>query len=209
MTSPLNSLLWPYLDYLGAANPFLSGVTSFCFYPGMLYRSEDKWWPDSGIRATLHEGVDICYYLDSTGVEQQITPSTKIPVVEQGELFCFCRDFLGHSVFVDHGISGPSRFLSVYAHIVPFRHLVAGQKVGPGDVVGKVVDTAGRKNRMPAHVHISLMRIPRSVSAQLLDWNFICISNQVELIDPMSMIDCRKVKNRTKNLWQERGVVKL
>jgi hypothetical protein len=114
-------------------------------------------------------------------------------VIAQGRVFAFCQDFLGHSVFLDHGVSGSLRFLSVYAHVVPLRHAVMGQRMQTGDVVGTIADTTGRKNRMPAHVHISLMKVPQTVTAGMLDWDFICNSQQAALIDPLSMINCEAV----------------
>lgn len=162
----------------------------FCFYPGMLFGSREKWWPDAGIRPTSHEGVDICYYTDGSGREQKFTLETKIPVMAHGRVFAFCQDFLGQSVFLDHGVEGSLRFLSVYAHILPIHHLAVGQKMQPGDVVGEVADTTGRKNRMPAHVHLSLMKVPQSVTAGVLNWDFICKSEQVLLINPLTMINC-------------------
>ncbi len=196
--------LLPYFQYVEAANESLAGVKNFCFYPGMLFKSREKWWPDSGIRPTEHEGVDICYYIDKNGKEQKFTPNTKIPVMAEGEVFAFCKDFLAHSVFIDHGISDSLRLLSVYAHIVSLPNLAIGQEVKAGEVVGMVADTTGRKNRIPAHVHISLLRLPLTVPADMLDWNYICHSDQVSLIDPLSMITSEAVKIKTNNHWKKK-----
>lgn len=192
-TKSVNSL-FPYFQFIEFANESLCRIRGFCFYPGMLFGSREKWWPDTGTRPTSHEGVDICYYTDGSGEEQKFTSETKVPVMADGRIFAFCQDFLGQSVFLDHGVNGSMRFLSVYAHIVPLRHLVAGQKMKPGDVVGKVADTMGLKNRMVAHVHISLMKVPLTVPAGILDWDFICNSEQVLLIDPLTMINCEAAK---------------
>lgn len=201
LSSPFNSPL-PFFTLLEAANECLAGLKNFNFYPGMLFRSRDKWWPDSGIRPTRHEGIDICYYTDSAGKEQKFTPRISIPLMASGTIFAICHDFLGQSLFIDHGVYGSLRFLSVYAHIVQHRHLRIGLKVQAGEVVGVVADTAGRKNRMPAHLHISLMKIPQTVSFEVLDWNYICNSANVELVDPLSMMRCEAVKIHTKNPWQ-------
>ena len=194
--------LFPYFQHIEAANRSLCGIREFCFYPGMLFGSREKWWPDSGTRPTSHEGLDICYYTDSCGKEQKFTPETEIPVMAPGRVFAFCQDFLGHSVFLDHGTHGTHgthgslRFLSVYDHIVPLPQLTVGQDMQPGDVVGRIADTTGRKNRMPAHVHISLLKVPQTVRAGMLDWDFICNSEKVLLIDPLSMIHCEAVNFR-------------
>ncbi|MBM9531751.1 M23 family metallopeptidase [Desulfoprunum benzoelyticum] len=194
----------PYFTLLEAVNEGLAGVKNFDFYPGMLFGSRAKWWPDTGTRPTAHEGIDICYYTDGAGREQKFSPRIAIPAMASGQTFAVCRDFLGHSVFIDHGGNDSHRFLSVYAHIVLHRHVHIGRSVGPGDVVGTVADTTGRKNRMPAHLHISLMRIPQSVPGDMLDWKYICSSDEVELIDPLSMLNCHHIALHSENPGKER-----
>ncbi len=205
MKKTINSSV-PYLKYLEAANDCFGGVGCFCFYPGMLFKSEKKWWPDAGTRPTRHEGIDICYYKDRTGTERQFTPHINIPVMTSGRVFAICPDFLGYSVFVDHEVTGPTRLLSVYAHIIPTENLTVGVEVMTGYVVGKVADTKGRKNRMPAHLHISILEIPDRVAAAGLDWGYICNSNEVTLFDPLSIINCEMVRIYQENHWKEQGM---
>ena len=57
MSIPFNSPS-PCFRLLEAVNECLAGVKYFNFYPGVLFRSRDKWWPDSGMRPTMHEGMD-------------------------------------------------------------------------------------------------------------------------------------------------------
>lgn len=188
---------FPFFALLESANPCLAGVKSFHFYPGMLFGSREKWWPDSGMRPTCHEGIDICFYTDRSGKELQFTSGIRIPAMASGRLFATCRDFLGRSLFIDHSVDGPSRWLSVYAHIVPSRDLKVGQQVETGEVLGTVADTAGRKNRMPAHLHLSLIEIPRTLPPDILDWSFICTSETVRLVDPLSMLCSEAVRIHT------------
>lgn len=199
----------PYFALLEAVNECLAGVRNFNFYPGMLFASRDKWWPDSGLRPTAHEGIDICYYTDGAGRERSFSPRIAIPAMAPGRIFAVCRDFLGQSVFINHEMDDSQRFLSVYAHIVLHRQVYIGRTVQAGEVVGTVADTAGRKNRMPAHVHLSLMRIPQTMPHDMLDWKFICSSDQVELIDPLSMLDCDYVAIHSNNPWKEREQARL
>jgi murein DD-endopeptidase MepM/ murein hydrolase activator NlpD len=194
---------FPFFALLESANPCLAGVKSFHFYPGMLFGSREKWWPGSGLRPTSHEGTDICYYTDRSGTDLQFTAGIRIPAMASGRLFTTCRDFLGRSLFIDHCAEEPSRFLSVYAHVVPIQGLMVGQQVEAGEVIGSVADTAGRKNRMPAHVHLSLMEIPRTVAPDTLDWNFICNSETVRLVDPLSLICSEAVRLHTENPWKQ------
>ncbi len=125
----------------------------------------------------------------------------------EGNVFSFCQDFLANSVFVEHGIIDSLRFVSVYAHIVPSESLAVGRQIQAGALIGRVADTTGRKNQMPAHVHISLLRIPLEISADMLNWDFICNSDKIHLLDPLSMIDCEAIKVYDYNHWKEKGMI--
>lgn len=161
------------------------------------------------MRPTNHEGIDICYYTDGNGKKQQLAPQTKIPVMAGGRVFSLCPDFLGHTVYLDHEISGSCRLLSVYAHILPDSHIHPGRRLEKAEVIGMIADTAGRKNRMAAHLHLSILTIPYEITATMLNWQFICNSSQINLIDPMTMIECDMVKIYQKNKAKEEELAKL
>lgn len=196
----------PGLDYcekLTECNSCLRGVTDFYLYPGMEFQSPEKWWPDSGVRPTLHEGIDFCYYRSCSGEECAFSPETAVPVMTSGKVMAICRDYLGHTVFFDHLRETDRRFLSIYAHLVPRQGLQAGQDLHGGDVIGHVADTSGRKNRMVAHLHLSVMAIDKQVSAEMLTWDFICNSARGQLIDPLTVIASPKITFRKHNHWKE------
>ena len=179
---------YSYFQYLEDCNEFGSGrVPAWLFTPGMLFGSREKWWPDAGYRPTAHEGLDICYFTDGLGRVLQLDPGAKVPVMNTGTVIAICDDFLGRSVFLEHDRDG---LISVYAHIVPLRIIAPGFKVGEGEVIGNVAGTTGRKNRMPAHLHVTIMNIPPGLSGKPLDWNFICGSGRVLLLDPLKMMVC-------------------
>jgi hypothetical protein len=179
---------YPYFHYLEDCNECGAvGVQAWLFSPGMLFGSLEKWWPDTGCRPTAHEGLDICYFTDSLGRNLQFDPGVKVPVMTAGTVIAICNDFIDRSVFVEHQ---PERLISVYAHIVPLRTIGPGYKVREGEVIGNVADTTGRKNKMPAHLHITIMKNPAGLSGEHLDWNFICRSGRGALIDPLKMIAC-------------------
>jgi hypothetical protein len=179
---------YPYFQYLEDCNELSDGgVTAWRFYHGMTYGTREKWWPDTGERPTAHEGLDICYYTDRLGGDRQFTPDIKIPVMTAGTVLAICDDFLGRSVFIAHNAE---QLISAYAHIVPFSNILPGYRVSAGEVIGTVADTAGRKNRMPAHLHITIMKAPEDLAGVHLDWRYICNAGRATLLDPLEMLFC-------------------
>jgi hypothetical protein len=182
---------YPYFKYLEACNAFgAGGVAAWRFYPGMLFGSLEKWWPDSGSRATVHEGLDICYYTDASGTEKAFDSGVRVPVMASGRILGLCDDFLGRSVFLAHNFGEPVLLVSVYAHIRPLPEILPGCDIEAGKVIGTVADTTGRRNRMPAHLHVTIMKIPANLSDVFLDWKFICQSDMVALLDPFAIMPC-------------------
>jgi hypothetical protein len=179
---------YPYFHYLENCNEFGGrGMATWLFYPGMTFGSRDKWWPDPGLRPTAHEGLDICYYTDSSGRDRQFDPGVRVPVMSAGTVLAVCDDFLGRSVFLAHH---PDPLISVYAHIVPLSNISLGYQASEGEVIGTVADTTGRKNKMPAHLHITIMKTPSDFADVHLNWKFICSSGRGTLLDPLELMIC-------------------
>ncbi|BHH85993.1 peptidoglycan DD-metalloendopeptidase family protein [Desulforhopalus sp. 52FAK] len=195
--------IFSYLDILEEQNNCLAGMKRLYLYPGMEFRSEIKWWADTGQRATPHEGVDICYFIDSNGQECRVTSELRVPVMARGRVLTIIKDYLGETVFLDHQYEQLSRFVSIYAHITPLPDLKNGDTVYAGDVIGTVTDTKGKKNRIPAHLHISLMTIAKEVPAEKFDWDMLSYPEDAKLIDPLTMIDTKKVECIPRNHWKE------
>ncbi len=197
------NLQFPYIDILKDNNEVFADIDRFIFYPGMEFGSEVKWWPDRGTRPTLHEGVDFCYYLNSSGKEKIATPEFMVPVMADGRVLNICDDYLGQTVFLDHGYDNPQRFLSIYAHIVPDKDLKKGDRIQSGEVIATIADTTGRKNRMPAHLHLSLMYAEREIPAEKFDWDLMHYDERTNLIDPFKMIISDHIEFRNTNHWKE------
>lgn len=193
-----------YCHFLEQVNSSLSGIETFYLYPGMEFQSEVKWWPDSGVRPTLHEGIDFCYYRKPSGEEFAFTPEIHVPVMADGKIAAVCQDYLGQTVFLDHLYDSPLRFLSIYAHMVPHSDLQAGKRVQAGEVIGTIADTAGRKNRMPAHLHLSIMQVDKEVIPAHFTWDLICNSERGSLFDPLRYIDTGMIEQRSYNHWKAR-----
>ena len=185
-------MLFPYLQYIEECNSFVIGETEYYLYPGMEFGSREKWWPDSGLRPTRHEGIDLCYYEVETGKECAFSPKTLVPVMASGRIVAICRDFLGYSLFLDHEYEQRLRFCSIYAHIIPFDLLAVGKRLSAGQTIGTVADTTGRKNRMPAHLHLSLMRVDKHIAPENFDWNLMH-GSQVDLLDPLKMVASERI----------------
>lgn len=194
---------YPYLKRIKDCNLPLSQAGLFILYPGMEFGSREKWWPDNGFRPTPHEGIDICYYMDGDGREKTVSAKFQVPVMADGRVAAMCKDFLGYSLFLEHSCSAGHRFLSVYAHILPRKKLGEGDHLTGGEVIGGIADTTGRKNRMVAHLHFTLMLVQRDVSADYYNWDLINASLQAKLIDPLQLLETEDVELRSKNLWKE------
>jgi hypothetical protein len=188
-------LVFPFFHYLETCNKFEGErEKTWLFYPGMTFGSREKWWPDTGSRPTAHEGLDICYFTDDSGLIRQVNPHVNIPVMTAGTIIGVCKDFLGSSVFLEHDTANPESLISVYAHIIPKQTIFPGSVVIAGEVIGNIADTSGRKNLMPAHLHITILKITARKATEYLDWNFICNSNRIILFDPLQMLGCTAYK---------------
>jgi len=121
-----------------------------------------------------------------------------------GQIFAMCKDYLGYTLFLDHGYEQPRRFLSIYAHMTPYAHLETGDLLSAGQVIGGIADTTGRKNRMPAHLHLSFMDADRDIPPEKFDWDLICYGENADLINPMDRIITEKIEFRQKNHWKEK-----
>ena len=157
------------------------------FYPGMLFLSQEKWWPDKGIRPTEHEGIDITFYKDKNGIIQNFDRSVDIPLIEKGTVINICQDFLGHSLILEHAVetSNSNRIVSVYAHLNLDRKIKTGQDLVKNKVIGKIADTSVKMPLMQPHLHLSFIEIPAGIALDELDWTLFCDQSRVNLINPV------------------------
>ena len=116
-----------------------------------------------------------------------------------------CQDYLGQTVFLDHLRDSPLLFLSIYAHIVPNNTLLVGQRVQAGDIIETLADTTERKNRMPAHLHLSIMEVDKGVAATQFTRDLICSSRRGSLIDPLQIIEAGMIEICFRNHKKERA----
>ncbi len=185
--STFNSFFTKSNSYLHA-----NGFKEWIFYPGMLFRDTEAWWTDNGLRPTPHEGIDLCFYRDSTGQEHRIDSGTKIPVMNTGDIVHIHDDFLGKSIYVKHSINNKNRntLHTIYGHTVPQSHCVTGEKVHEGDIIAEVATIPENSKALP-HIHITTAWIHESLPCKRLNWNTIWTSKAVTLCNPLEYIDTR------------------
>lgn len=168
-----------------------AGFEEWLFYPGMLFRSNEKWWGDGGCRSTPHEGIDLCLFRHKSGAVVQLDGTTKIPVTYNGEIVKIDRDFLGKSVYIRHEIFDRAgrQFYTVYGHTEPVHHLRPGAGLKAGDILASISDA--KKTKIFSHLHISMAWIPASCSVESLNWVTLADPGKVTLLNPLDIIGCK------------------
>ncbi len=166
-----------------------AGFQEWIFFPGMLFRSPDKWWGNKGTRPVPHEGLDICLYRTKDGRQIRFDGSIKIPVAYNGEVIRIIADFLGKSVYIKHDIrdNAGRYFHSLYGHTMPLDFLRKGSIVNAGDIIGTVSDIR-KKTKILPHLHISMAWISENYSPEKLDWDIIGSSADIILLNPMDAL---------------------
>ena len=176
-----------------------NGPKEWIFYPGMLFHDTEAWWTDNGVRPTPHEGIDLCFYRDSTGQERRIDSGTKIPVMYTGDIVHIHDDFLGKSIYVKHSMNNKSgdTLHTIYGHTAPVTNYNAGKTVCEGDIIA-TVSPSSSESKTPAHVHITIAWLPRDISYNRLNWISINNPDIATLCNPLDYIN---IKYATETLY--------
>ncbi len=163
------------------------------FHHGMLFSSPDTWWksrktskPDK--RKTVHEGIDILFYKDTSKQIRQLKADALIPAYSDGEVINICDDFISKSIIVRHNISLKQRLylIIVYAHILPDSGIKTGSSLKQGDIIATIAKTDKRKTTLPPHLHFSILEIPKNIHAEHLNWDFFSDKkSKINLINPL------------------------
>jgi hypothetical protein len=163
--------------------------SDWLFRPGMLFRAREKWW-SGGIRPRPHEGLDLCGYRDQKGNECLFAKDTLVPVIYRGKVVKTEDDFIGQSVFVAHDdCAGAEKTLyTIYGHIRPSNEIRQGSTLNEGEIIGAIAEPAKGNPVIPAHLHISVALIAKSVRPESLSWKLIGETEEVLLRDPLKII---------------------
>ncbi|MFO7751925.1 MAG: hypothetical protein R6V41_02265 [Desulfobacteraceae bacterium] len=178
-----------YLAKIAAVNRLdIEAPCGWIFHHGMLFQSTAKWWGAPGNRHAPHEGLDIQMYRTGRGDIAAVSPDFLVPALDDGHVVNICNDFLGRSlVVVNRAFSKRSlSVLAVYAHLDVMPGIETGTSLTKGDIVGTPASTAGKKSKIAAHLHLSILEVPYSFPAWQLDWNlFGNPDSSVHLINPV------------------------
>ena len=159
------------------------------FRPGMLFLERETWW-GGGPRTRPHEGVDLRGYRDKEGNECFFAKDTMVPAIYGGEIVKTEDDFIGQSVYVahDHHAAKDRKLYTIYGHITPRRELQEGTLIDEGEPIGAIAETTEGNRVIPAHLHITVALIAKSVCPEDLGWKMMGDAAAVSLQDPLEMI---------------------
>ncbi len=180
-----------FISHLVAVNHLdRIGFDRFVFFPGMCFLSMDMWWAGAGRRKTAHEGLDICFFINSRNKAYRLDETVRIPALFQGRMIHVMRDFLGHTLVIRHRMPGDdsNTILSFYAHILPDEKVGMGHDVEAGQVIGTIVDPHKTHSPLPAHLHLSLARESGLPDVSTLSWKILNQVDRSVLIDPMRVL---------------------
>lgn len=169
-----------------------AGNIEWLFHPGMLFASREKWWGAGGVRQSPHEGLDFCCFLDAEGNKKHLDATSHIPVLFDGEIASVFEDFLGKTILVKHEqhLLEDQNFYTVYAHISPLSHVKPSVHLSTGDLLGNIAVPAKEHLKVPAHLHLSMAFVPKTVSVETLNWGMLS-QQPVLLCDPLGILEIK------------------
>jgi hypothetical protein len=188
---PPDNIKSKFLEYLLAHNqPYMAGFKKWFFLPGMLFHSSRQWWGDRKPRSTPHEGIDLCWFENSTGEVKEVNGSIKIPAAFAGKIRKIENDYLGKSIFIGHGIfdEKQGQLHTIYGHTIPGDGMEATGNVAEGEIIGVVADLPERKTTLPPHLHITVAWIPALFPLEHLTWQHIGRDGRITLVDPLLIL---------------------
>ncbi len=163
----------------------LSGFKEWIFCPGMLFRSDQKWWGDRGKRGSTHEGLDLFLYRNNKGESLRLDENTKVPAIYDGTVIRVIDDFLGRSIFMEHG----GGFFTALGHTRPLEGIEVGTEIKEGDIIATIAKINDPGLKIAPHLHITAGWISEDLDYEKLDWDTTGNSNMIILVDPLDTID--------------------
>ncbi len=167
-------------------------MTHWLLHPGMLFNSRQKWWSDSELRGTCHEGLDLCCFQGQDYALHTVTPDLNFPAIFSGKVRKIISDLLSKTIIIEHFHSqaGPDlQLCSIYAHVQPLPGIAATQTVTQGQALCTVPPVSKNIPGLIAHLHISLAWIPAHVLPQL-NWTMLNQRQNLQLENPLQWLTC-------------------
>jgi hypothetical protein len=166
------------------------GFDRFVFFPGMLFLTFETWWGGSGMRKTAHEGLDICFFVNSRKERYRLDESINVPVLYEGRIVRIMDDFLGQTLVVQYVLEGLDKvsLLFFYAHILPDPRLQIGDDIEPGKQIGTIADASKTSSPLMSHLHLSLAWEFMLPPVDTLSWEILNQVNRSVFIDPLLLL---------------------
>ena len=189
--SPSPEIHSRFMEFMLERNrPRMDGFQRWVFHPGMLFRAQEKWWGDQGLRAVPHEGLDLYSFETEGGRVQTVDQQTQIPAAFAGQVVKIDPDFLGQSIYIIHAMYADDgrQLLSALGHTIPREGLKTGHMVAAGEIIAAVSGISGQKSNLPPHLHLTFAWVPKDVRVDQLTWKNLGHDPGIRLIDPLAVI---------------------
>jgi hypothetical protein len=164
-------------------------LAHFVFFTGMMFRSMEKWWDGGGKRRVPHEGLDLCFFVNTRNDKFRLDETIKVPMMYDGRIAHVMDDYLGKTVIAKHQtVDKPqSSFLTIYGHVDPDDNLQVGVELNEGEVLASIAGIDNRQTSLLPHLHISLARPDMLPPSDRLTWEKLNKIDRSVFIDP---VDC-------------------
>jgi hypothetical protein len=131
--------------------------------------------------------LDLRFYENHDGRLETISEGTKIPLIYEGRIVRIIKDFLGYTIFAAHEMFDQgAQLFTIYAHVQPATDVQIDRFLSEGKVIANL---AGTKNmKVPAHLHLSLAFIPKTVRVENLTWQILDEFEDIIFLNPKDII---------------------
>lgn len=154
---------------------------------GMGYRAAGAWWGARRPRPRPHNGLDLHRFESGAGTRETLAPGALVPIAWAGRIVRVVDDFLGQSLFADHGeVAGGGRLLTACGHVRPLPGAAAGALFPAGTAIAALAAPA--RGPVPAHLHLSALVVPASFPPERLAWETLDDDRDVTWLDPTPIL---------------------
>jgi hypothetical protein len=166
------------------------GFERFVFFPGMLFLSFKTWWGKNSYRKTAHEGLDLCFFINSRQDQYRLDETIQVPMLFEGRIVRVMDDFLGQTVVARHRAEDmhEASFFTFYAHMMPDHRLRTGDVVIAEKPIGTIADATKTSSSLASHLHISMAWESLLPPVDILSWDILNQVDRSVFIDPLMVL---------------------